>query len=401
MTQSSIRAGQYVRQATGYRSFVPSTLPPVPGVTIDDELLDLLSRADRALGRLDGATEALPNPDLFVMMYVRKEAVLSSQIEGTQASLTDLLALEAQALESGRPFDVAELANYVAAMDHGLRRLSELPLSLRLLREVHGILMKGTRGGELTPGEFRTSQNWIGPTGCTLATARFVPPAPGDMVAALGELELFLHDESPMPLLLRVGLAHAQFETIHPFLDGNGRLGRLLITFLLCERQVLDRPLLYLSNYLKANRQEYYDRLQAVRDRGEWEAWLKFFLRGVAEVANEATVVARKVVALREEDRDRIVTTGGRTVAEALKLHEQLFDVPFVTLRSVAVIIGKEEPAAGRLMTHLERLGILREMTGRKRRRVYHYERYFKLFDDGGTVAADVYPPEATESRPA
>jgi Fic family protein len=239
-------------------------------VRVDQELWTLLSQADRALGRLDGSTEILPNPELFVFMYVRKEAVLSSQIEGTQASLMDVLEFEQQALEPGHPQDVEEVVNYIAAMKHGLGLLRELPVTLRLIREIHAQLLVGVRGSERTPGEFRRSQNWIGPAGCTLQTAQFVPPPPAEMQDALTALERFLHDPEPMPVLLKVGLAHAQLETIHPFLDGNGRVGRLLITFLLCEREVLRRPLLYLSYYFKRHRTEYYDRLQAIRERGDW-----------------------------------------------------------------------------------------------------------------------------------
>ncbi len=285
VANSKDRAGQYIQQPTGYKAFIPSDLPPNPSVGMDPEMWDLLSRADRALGRLDGSTEILPNPDLFVFMYVRKEAVLSSQIEGTQASLMDVLEFEAQAMDSGKPSDVEEVVNYVGAMNHGLQRLQELPLSLRLIREIHEKLLANVRGGERNPGEFRSRQNWIGPPGCKLSEAFFVPPPPVEMMRALGELEKFLHDESPMPFLIKVGLAHAQFETIHPFLDGNGRVGRLLITFLLCEKGILKRPLLYLSWYFKKNRGEYYDKLQSVRDRGDWESWLKFFLKGVEQVA--------------------------------------------------------------------------------------------------------------------
>jgi Fic family protein len=247
-------------------------------------MLGALSRADRALGRLDGATETLPNPDLFVFMYVRKEAVLSSQIEGTQASLLDVLEVEAQ-LTTYNPFDVEEVINYVGAMNHGLTRLATLPVSLRLIREVHARLLAGVRGSQSNPGEFRRVQNHIGPPGCSLEQARFVPPPPNQLHECLADLERFIHAEDEIPVLIRVGLIHAQFETIHPFLDGNGRVGRLLITLLLCDREILRRPLLYISYYFKRNRTEYYDRLQRVRDYRDWEGWITFFLRGVFEVA--------------------------------------------------------------------------------------------------------------------
>ncbi|MDB4516852.1 Fic family protein, partial [Crocinitomicaceae bacterium] len=281
-SDTSTRAGRYVSQPTGYRAYIPEPLPPDPPVEISPELQVLLSQADRALGRLDGSIQTLPHPDLFVYMYVRKEAVLSSQIEGTQSSLQDVLAAEAQVLSPDRPRDVNEVVNYVRAMNHGLARLPDLPVCVRLIRDIHAKLLEGVRGSHLTPGELRTSQNWIGPGGCTLNEATFVPPPPHEVAKRLADLEKFLHADTHIPLLIKIGLAHAQFETIHPFLDGNGRVGRLLITFLLCEQQVLLKPVLYLSHYFKRHRNEYYSQLQAVRDAGTWEEWLSFFLRGVA-----------------------------------------------------------------------------------------------------------------------
>ncbi|HEY6102084.1 MAG TPA: Fic family protein, partial [bacterium] len=275
------RAGRYLEQATGYRAFIPAPLPPKPPVNLGDPLRGLLSDADYALGRLDGAVLTLPNPDLFVFMYVRKEAVLSSQIEGTQSSLQNLLTAEARLNDPDAPADVGEVINYVRAMNHGLEQLRTLPVSVRLIREIHGVLMRGARGGGLSPGELRTSQNWIGPQGATLREATFVPPPPHIVPEVLGNLETFLHQEDDIPVLVKVGLAHAQFETIHPFLDGNGRMGRLLITLLLTERGKLARPVLYLSHYFRQRRAEYYDRLQAVRNAGDWEGWLAFFLSGV------------------------------------------------------------------------------------------------------------------------
>jgi Fic family protein len=259
----------------------------------------LLSAADRALGRLEGSVLTLPNPDLFVFMYVRKEAVFSSQIEGTQSSLQDLLAAEAQLFDQNMPRDVEEVVNYVRAMNHGLARLRDLPVSMRLIREIHGELMRGARGGRLQPGELRMSQNWIGAAGSTLATASFIPPPHHLVPEALGDLEKFLHADDALPPLVKIALAHVQFETIHPFLDGNGRVGRLLITFLLAECGVLHKPVLYLSHYLKQHRQAYYDHLQSVRLRGAWEEWLTFFLRGVIEVAGEAADTARRIQILR------------------------------------------------------------------------------------------------------
>jgi len=297
---------------------------------MDDELQRLLSDADRSLGRLDGVASVLPNPDLFVAMYVRHEAVLSSQIEGTQSTLEDVLEFEADAPGGERPRDIEEVVNYVRAMNYGLRRLDELPVCLRLFREIHAELLSGVRGSERTPGEFRRSQNWIGPAGCTLQTAAFVPPPVHEMHTALDNLEKFLHGDQLLPRLLHCGLVHAQFETIHPFLDGNGRVGRLLITFLLCQQGILGRPLLYLSYYLKAHRAEYYDRLNAVRHDGAWEGWLKFFLRGVHEVSQLATRTARAILQLREQHRQVIAELGG-TGGTAARFLDYLFEQPIVS----------------------------------------------------------------------
>lgn len=376
------RAGTYVQQIAGYRAFVPNPLPPKPPLHIDSEMLELLSQADIALGRLDGASELLPNADLFVAMYVRKEAVLSSQIEGTQASLVDVLAFEADAALPKNPQDIEEVVNYVAALNYGLERLASLPLSLRLIREIHERLMVGVRGAEKHPGQFRTSQNWIGGIGSTLATARFIPPAPSDMQAALGDLELFLHASKPLPKLLKIGLAHAQFETIHPFLDGNGRMGRLLITFYLCQQQVLRKPLLYLSHYFKAHQTEYYDHLQQVRDEGAWENWLQFFLQGVAEVAQQATTTARGIVQLREHHRTLVAENLARGAATGIKLLEHLYARPITTVKLVAERLGVTYAAANTLVGRFVELGILREMTQSERNRRFVYADYLAMFTD-------------------
>jgi Fic family protein len=378
----SSRSGRYIKQPTGYRAFIPDPLPPKPPIALDEEMWNLLSKADLAVGRLDGSTETLPNPDLFVFMYVRREAVLSSQIEGTQASLIDVLEFEAEAAEPGRPDDVGEVVNYVAAMNHGLERLEKLPVSLRLIREIHAKLMHGVRGAERDPGEFRKSQNWVGPPGSTLANARYVPPPPHEMRQALDNFEKFLHQEHPMPALIKVGIAHSQFETVHPFLDGNGRVGRLLITFLLCEKEILKRPLLYLSHFFKLNRAEYYDRLQAVRDRGDWEGWLKFFLQGVAQVAEEATLNARRIVKMREEHRQLILSRLGRASAKGLQLLERLYFRPIVSVQTVAEITGLSFANANSLSRQLEAVGLLRETTGRKRNRRFSYDPYLRLFHE-------------------
>lgn len=381
--KSITRSGWHVQQPHGYKAFIPKSLPPNPPIRMDQEMWSLLSKADRALGRLDGSTETLPNPDLFVFMYVRREAVLSSQIEGTRASLMDILEFEAHALESGRPQDVKEVANYIASMNHGLERLKELPLSLRLIREIHGKLLDGVRGSEWSPGDFRQTQNWIGPPGPGgLASATFVPPPPHEMSKALDDLEKFLHDDAPMPILIKVGLTHAQFETIHPFLDGNGRVGRLLITFLLCEKGILKRPLLYLSYYFKKRRTEYYDRLQAIRDKGNWEGWLKFFLQGVYEVSQEAAETARKIVNMREEHRNLITAKLGRGAAKALAMLEALYFQPIASVEMLAHAGQLSYANANLLVKKLEVLGVLKEITGQRRNRLFVYAPYLDLFKD-------------------
>jgi Fic family protein len=375
------RAGTYIKQPTGYRAFIPSPLPPDPPVALSGALQVQLSRADRAVGRLDGSVEILPNPDLFIFMYVRKEAVLSSQIEGTQSSLTDLLAAEAE-LTGNRAAagDVGEVINYVGAMNHGLSRLAELPISVRLIKEIHERLMRGVRGSHLTPGETRTTQNWIGPGECSLADATFVPPPPHQVATLLGDLERFLHTQDELPMLIKIGLAHAQFETIHPFLDGNGRVGRLLISFLLTEKRVLLKPVLYLSHYFKRYRQEYYDRLQAVRDHGDWESWLMFFLKGVEEVSNEAIETSRRILSLREEHRASVTAHFGRAAGKGHLVLEQLYLRPIVSVADVREITGTTYAAANQLVARFVECGILMEITGFARNRLFRHEPYVRLF---------------------
>lgn len=379
-------SGTYIRQPTGYSAFFPAPLPPDPPIRIEGKLQSLLSRADRALGRLDGSIHTLPHPELFVAMYVRKEAVLSSQIEGTQSSLRDVLTAEAKVLDPGRPRDVDEVFQYISAMNHGLARLASLPISVRLIREIHEKLMVGVRGGHLTPGELRTSQNWIGPAGCTLTDAAFVPPPPGEVPRLLSELEKFLHADSNLPLLVKIALAHAQFETIHPFLDGNGRLGRLLITFLLCERQVLEKPVLYLSWYFKRHRQDYYDHLQAIRDRGEWEKWIAFFLKAVDEVSQHATETVRGILTLRERHRELITRNLGRTAGNGHRLLEHLYQHPIVSAKNVRQVIDTSRPVASTLVARLVEQGILSEITGNARNRRYIYREYLNLFQEESTL---------------
>lgn len=382
---TSNRSGRYISQSTGYRAFLPNPLPPVPAVELDGEMQCALNDAALELGRLDGLTINLPNPDLFLSMYVRKEALLSSQIEGTQASLEDVLAYEAQA-NVGESNDAADVVNYVAAMNYGLERLRSLPLSLRLIREIHGKLLANSRGQEKRPGEFRTSQNWIGSSGSTIQNASFVPPPPHELPAALASLEKFVHSNEPIPALLRCALVHAQFETIHPFLDGNGRVGRLLITFLLCHDGILSRPLLYLSYYFKANRAEYYDRLNAVRFGGDWEGWLKFFLRGVIEVALQATATAKKVLELRREHMAIVTSARPKGATNALRLLDLLFDRPYQFSRLVSESLQVSTPTANALLSVFEQLGLVREMTQMSWGRVYSYHPYLELLREGTEI---------------
>lgn len=377
----AFRAGRYLRQAGGFKAFVPAPLPPTPPVQIAGPLRALLSEADYALGRLDGAVGTLPNPDLFVFMYVRREAVLSSQIEGTQSSLQQLLAAEAELFDPDTPSDVSEVINYVKAMNYGLTRLETLPVSVRLIKEIHAVLMQGVRGGQLTPGELRRSQNWTGPAGASLQEAAFVPPPAHEVQATLGDLELFLHGEDDLPTLIKVGLAHAQFETIHPFLDGNGRMGRLLITFLLTEKRVLSQPVLYLSHYFKRHRSEYYERLQATRERGDFEGWLRFFLRGVANVSAEAADTAAAIIEMHESYRLKLSDQLGRAAANGQRVMDALFDRPIVTVATVREWLDVSSATANTLVNRLVKIGLLKEITGYARNRRFRFDPYLRLFE--------------------
>ena len=378
----SERAGHVVEVQSGpdgYSAFIPAPLPPDPPLDIDARLQDLLDEANQALGRLDGVTLLLPDPGQFLYSYIRKEAVLSSQIEGTQSSLSDLLLFENEAAPGVPLDDVEETSNYISAMSHGLARIEsgELPLSNRLLREVHELLMSGVRGGDKAPGEFRRSQNWIG--GTRPGNARFVPPPPTEVVSAMSSLEQFLHDDPvPTPILVKAALAHVQFETIHPFLDGNGRVGRLLITLLLCAEKVLQQPLLYLSLYFKQNRDAYYDHLQRVRTHGAWEEWLAFFLEGVISVAGSATETARRIRRLVEADR-ATVHDFGRGAASALRVHELAGRRIVLSAARTAAELGLSVPTVNAALVRLEQAGILREATGRKRGRLFVYDAYLSL----------------------
>lgn len=390
-----LRAGRYERQPAGYRAFIPARLPPDPPIRIDGELQALLSLADRALGRLDGSIQTLPDPDLFVFMYVRKEAVLSSQIEGTQSSLQDLLNAEAHLLSLETPKDVDEVIRYVHAMNYGLERLAELPISIRLIREIHEHLLQGVRGSQLAPGELRRSQNWIGPAGCMLSDASFIPPPPDVVPDALSDLEKFLHSDSELPELIQIGLAHAQFETIHPFLDGNGRIGRLLITFLLCQRGILQKPVLYLSHYFKQHRSDYYERLQEIRDRGAWEEWLAFFLRGVATVSQEAANTSRRILQLREEHRSAVTSHLGRAAANGYRVLEHLYRRPVVAVSDVQNVTQTTFAGANSIVARLVEIGILQETTGNRRNRVFRYAPYIDLFGESPSEAPVFNPQDS------
>lgn len=374
------RAGRFVAQTEGYAAFIPKPLPPDPPLDLEMGMLNLLEGAVAELGRLDGVAKVIPDPDFFVSMYVRREAVLSSQIEGTQSTLEDLLELELDSEHRDPHSDAYELANYVRAMNFGLDRIKTLPLSLRLVREIHKELLRDGRGSKATPGEFRRTQNWIGPPGASLKQATFIPPPIPEMKDSLHEFERFLHAESHYPTLIEVGLAHAQFETIHPFLDGNGRVGRLLNIFLLVHRGILRQPLLYLSYYFKLHRTEYYDRLMAVRLTGDWEGWIHFFLRGVIQTAQEATDTAEKLFELRESHRSLILDNN--LGQNGLLLLSQLFQRPLVNINLVSSLLGSTFPTASRLVAGFEDLGLLEEITGQKRSRVFRYEPYLALFND-------------------
>ncbi len=390
MTQSrtvSQRAGTLVQMQSApepYYAFHPKPLPPNPPLKIDTEIQDLLGRANQELGRLDGVTLLLPDPDMLLYTFIRKEAVLSSQIEGTQSSLSDLLLSEVDSVPGVPIEDITETSNYIAAMDHGLKRIEDgFPVSNRLLKEVHGILLSGFRGGDKSPGEFRKTQNWIG--GSCPGDARFVPPPAPEVADAMGSLEKFVHDEpSKTPTLIKIALAHAQFESIHPFLDGNGRVGRLLMTLLLCsdDPPILSRPLLYLSLYLKQNRTAYYDHLQEIRTDGTWESWLKFVLRGIVEVSASTTETTRKIVKLIEEDRRKLEGIGRGSVT-ALRLHNHVAKVVVTSAASARNALKTSEPPIYNALKKLENAEILRETTGKQRGKIYVYHSYLSLLNEG------------------
>ena len=385
--RASARTGTYLLAQSGpdgFWTFHPNPLPPSPPLAITGDLQDRLDAGNQALGRLDGITLLLPDPDQFLYTFVRKEAVLSSQIEGTQSSLSDLLLFENDAAPAVPREDAQVTANYIAAMHHGIGEILRpggTPLSARLLRDVHAILLATGRGSEQAPGEFRRDQNWIG--GSRPGNARFVPPPWPEVAPAMSDLEKFLHD-APVatPVLIKAALAHAQFETIHPFLDGNGRVGRLLITLLLCSQGVLERPLLYLSLYLKRNRDAYYDHLQRVRTDGAWEEWLRFFLDGVIEVAESTTDATRRIVSMIATDRQTIHGMG-RGAATAHRVHDLAARYVVIRPAAAARTLGLTDPPVYGAIGRLEEAGILREVTGRQRGKIYVYDQYLALLNEG------------------
>ncbi len=375
-----MRAGDYVQQTGGYRAFIPRKLPPDPPIHYDNVLSGLLGEASLSLGELKGLAEIIPNPQFFITMYVRKEALLSSQIEGTQASLVDLIVAETKK-DYAVPSEIREVRNYIKALHYGLNRVKELPVSLRLLKEIQGILLHDVRGGSSSTGEFRKVQNWIGTPGMDITDADFVPPPVSEMFLALNDFESYYHKAQSEPALIKCGLLHAQFETIHPFLDGNGRIGRLLITFFLCEQGVLPDPLLYLSYYFKKNRLAYYEKLTAVRNNGDWEGWLKFFLAGISEVSKQAVNTAKQILTLQEEHRN-IISDNLRTT-NALNLHEILLIMPIVTVKYVQDKLNVTYSTANRLVGKFHDLGLLKLREGAKRDRNYIYLDYLKILQIG------------------
>src|SRR3990167_35789 len=384
MTAFLERVGESIQCSVAsetYHSYIPRSLPPIPAIEME-KLYLLLDQANVALGRLDGLSIILPDPSLFLYMYIRKEAVLSSQIEGTQSSLSDLLLYEHNEVAGVPNQDVVEVSNYVAAMEHGLKRIQGgFPLSLRLIREMHDVLLSRGRGSSKQPGEFRRSQNWIG--GTRPGNAKFVPAPPEKVMDLLGALEKFLHNETvQLPTLIKAALAHHQFETIHPFLDGNGRLGRLLITFILCVAGVMREPMLYLSLYFKTHRQAYYDHLQLVRETGDWEEWIQFFLKGVIETANQAIETAQRILKIFTADRTKYEAIG-KPPASTLIVHGYLQRHPITDARKAVELCKIPLPTVNKSLHHLVDFGIVKEITGKARNKVYVYQKYLDILNEG------------------
>ncbi|MCK4940900.1 Fic family protein [candidate division WOR-3 bacterium] len=378
----SERAGTFVQQPGGFRAFIPKPLPPDPPIIYDEELQSLLSNADRAIARLDGIVTVLPNPELFIAMYVKKEALLSSQIEGTQASLEGVLEFEADMKPRDDVRQVKEVVNYIKALEYGINHLEHTRVNAQLFREIHRILIKGTRGAKKGLGEFRRTQNWIGPEGASLFEAHFVPPPPEQVLETMANLEEFFNRENRMPALVRVALIHAHFETIHPFVDGNGRIGRLLITFYLFAHKILRRPLLYLSYYLKKNRVQYYEMLMRVRTEGAWESWIEFFLKGIDEVSQEASNTASEMIKLKQQIIERLYDNKFSSIY-AVKLIDLLFTKPIIDVKTITEEFKISKESGNELVRRFEKMGILRELTGKQRYKKFLFHEYTTLIAKG------------------
>ena len=377
------KAGEFVRQDRGYDAFIPNPLPP--DIEYDDELRLLLSKADAALARLDGVTEVLPNPDIFVAMYVKKEALLSAQIEGTQVSLQGVLEFEANLKPKEDIRDIREVINYIRAMNYGVLHLSNGDLDLALINESHKTLITGTRGSDKNPGRYKDKQNFLGTQGGSIFQASFIPPPPAKIEQLMGELENFIKEKDKLPVLIKIALIHAQFETIHPYLDGNGRMGRLLITYYLYWTKSLSRPLLYLSFYLKKYKPEYAEHLNRIRFHDDWEAWLKFFLQGVIEVSENAIQSAREIITLKDNSIKKLIEhkAGGMN---AIRLLDLLFDNPTVSIREVADELKISPVAANKLVNKMAVLGILQEITGKERYQIFAFVDFIRIIEKGTRV---------------
>ncbi|MEL3900347.1 Fic family protein [Treponema phagedenis] len=373
------RAGKLKRMPTDYECFIPNNLTNVE-INIDAEMNLLLNKAYLLLGRLDGMAITLPDIDLFVSMYVQKEAVISSQIEGTQASLIDVLQKEQR---NGKIKETEEIVNYIKAANYAFKRLQDLPLCMRLIRETHSILLSNVRGNEKTPGEFRKSQNWIGYAGCTLNTASFVPPSPEDMEGALSDLEKYINEDDSISEIIKAALIHYQFETIHPFLDGNGRMGRLLIVLFLKEIGLVEYPVLYLSYFFKKNRNRYYELLNNVRMKGEFENWIKFFISGICEVSENAISSIQKIVELKKKDMEKIRNVPNGNISNLLLVYDYLLKHPFVETEDIRLLLHSSKPTVAKLQEILTELTILALVEDKKRYKQYVYSSYVDILSEG------------------
>lgn len=377
--------GRYVKQEGGYSAFIPEFLPLESAVGYSKELQSVLSEADRALGRLDGVVTVLPNPNLFLAMFVKKEALLSSQIEGTQASLEGVLEFEAGIIPEENINEIKEVVNYVKALNYGIERLQEFPFSLRLIKEIHKILISGTRGKSKTPGEFRKSQNWIGSPGASLNEATYIPPPPDKVLSYMGNLEKYFYSRDKNPPLIKSAVIHSQFETIHPFLDGNGRIGRLLIVFYLLWKKALKKPILYISFYFKKNREEYYNKLMEVRNTGVWNGWFKFFLKGVIETAEEATETAKRIIALKDEIIEKLYENSISSIY-AVRTIDLLFEIPVVSTNEISKRIKISKQTANKIVNSFEKIGVLKEISGKKRYKKFQFVDYVNIIKKGTEI---------------